>query len=748
MRSEPVVSAAAWVAATWWIILSAIAGVFSVTAGDFSTEWVSAASSRFYLVLIGSLVGLAVATVLITSYRRSRSSILSGATTLTGRTTLGPYPGYWKLKPPTALSHEQLFNNDKLNITQKIATFAFLSMWLRTGQAKEASSDQSLSVDHLLKDDFKRAFLDVLCIYATRPQLPATTRSGFHGTIVNPILLIDHALSVADAALRITPDFIYRGLVSRPKKMPVLPPRDSHYMPDTFKSECPVGLIALTAMAHDLGKVFTFEEDADGRVSETKGKHGPVGARMISRIPSIQALHPQHIRTLTAVLAHYHACHTLPLDVDLKSGEMMIRDDKTVAVMEIVIAADKEICSKEASATVALSDYESDMVPVLDKEDALIWESVFLALMPSIDRKPINGGNHERLGFKYKERVYLIEEALNSAVLERVGNIQKPGERGGVNTLTEAILLALKSKEILVTDYDGKQLHPSVALYTVEFTQPEKMIAKQGLRKPKTYKRMIVIPAKNKHFDFSDLLDCPMEPKIIAPTLGKHRAVTVKEDPTGQLQTNDLASEVARTAALEQQEASCGDERNREAPTPVAQTGKPIEKGLSAKKQTAPKSISPTLKLDSSHVADLMQPKAKKRKHPKKLLPVAAPIGPTNEQATDELEPPTFAAAEQPVQPDLEGEIEVQIDAKAVRQHIPAIQLVLANIHKSGGSPRVVIGDFKGAQSLMTRLDHMTEIYPSLPWQQDSLQTLIKTTASTMTIHKNEAGRLILVVTA
>jgi len=748
MRTEPVVSAVTWVAATWWLILSSLAGVFTLTEGSFSWDWAARSVAMFQSATIGLLIGVMVAVLLITHYRRTRMSVLAGEKTLTGRTTIGPYPGYWRLKSPTSVTLEQLVKNDKLKILDRIAKKKFLSAWL---SLPSNTDDQALTaqvIHQAMSDDFKHAFFEVLCVYATRPALPATTRSGFHGGSVSPVTLIDHALSVADTALGLIPDFIYRGLVSRPKRMPVLPPRDSHYMPDTFKSECPVGLIALTALAHDVGKVFTFHEEADGRVTEARGKHGPVGARMIPRLPSIQRLHPQHIRTVTAVLAHYHACHTLPLDVDPKSGEMLIRDDKTVALMEIVIQADKAVCSAEAASSLSLSDYESDSVEFKDTDADLIWQSIYLAITPNQERKPINGGNHERLGFKNGEYVYLIEDALLRAVTEFIGNIQPPGDRGGVNTLTQAILHQLHKHSLLVTDYQGKSLDPGQALFKVEFRQPAKMVEKQGVRHPKLYKRMIIIPAYSDHLDFRALADSPMEPTIIAPSLGKHRGTEKPRDDESETQADPIAdasvppgiSPLAETPKAEQAHA------------PVSKPRKPVS--------TSPK---PASKQDASeftpeHLEQLKErPKAKKRKHARPITEVSVPAPSTTPalQPADDLELPDFVAGKldddtvSHAHPEpSEGNVDLQIDAVLLRKQVPVVKQLLTEIHTSGNGPKIKLDEFNGVKSYMTRVSNMPEVYPMLPWASDSFQTLIKTTASPMSIHRNGAGHLILVVTA
>lgn len=755
MRTEPLISATVWVALTWWLILSAMAGAFATVEGHFNWFWVDYTTSRLTLLGVGILVGAALAVFLIQNYRRRRASILKGERRPIGETTLGPFPSAWRSANPVLIDPKTLLQDPALKMVSKLSKHQHVRHWLTNGGGGDLEPAQLMMLCNA--DPYKRAFLDVLSVYARRPDLPATTRAGFHGSVLRSVVLIDHALAVCDKALALVPDFIYQGLVSRPGRMPVLPPRDSHYMPDTFKEECPIGLIALTALAHDVGKIFTFVEESDGKVIEARGKHGPVGAKILTLIPSIQILGAHRLRTMTAVLAHYHACHTLPLDVDQKVGSLMIRDDQTVALMEIVIAADKAVCACESSASVALSDYESDVVDFGDADADLIWQSVFLAIMPAEGRKPINGGNHERLGFKFGDKVYLIEEALRGAVIDNMGNILPPGERGGVNTLTHAVLHQMHKRELLITNHDGKALDPGQALFTVTFRQPPEKIQKQGRRDPKTYKHMIIMPVRSKLYDFSDMQDCPMVPEIVAPALGKHRGRVIAEtqeggesfpepepapttdvDPPADVQSAPVEPSVPREKRKRQPKANKQD------------VSKPPRQGGQVELLAG---------LEDPALLEALAPsapsKAKRRKYAVAKRPGDSQPGVADEASEaitadfDALEPPEiFGEILTTPMVDRDEAVAIEPTPTELRVHVPAIRQVLAQRHAAGeaGGPKVIHGQHEGRLSFMTRVDNMPGIYAALPWQSDSFQALIMTTAMPMRLTRNNAGHLILVV--
>lgn len=693
MRKEPIVSSVVWVAGTWWVGLTCIAvGSSLIENGNLS--WVSSSTERLSMAGIGIVVGCLSSYYLISSYRKERKSTIAPTKDNNSIVTLGKYPGYWNLNYLEKIKVDEDLVSDLLNEIK--TSYPYLHQWLQTDGV------------------FRAPFLDVLRVYLSRPQLSATTRSGFHGGLTSPVILVDHALAVADKALQLVPNFRYIGLKSRPKGMPTLNPRDPHYMPETFHDECPIGLIALTAFAHDIGKIKTFVEDDNGAVIEANGKHGPVGARLVTHIPSVMKLHPHHVRAITSVLAHYHACHTLPLDRDYRTGENLIRDDKTVAIMEIVIAADKAVCGKETASVLSLSDYESDALDfTIESSDRIVWESMYVALAPAPDKKHINGGHHDRIGFKYKDKVFLIEEALNKAVLSNLGSIQPPGDKGGVNTLTEAMLTAFDKRGLLCTDWEGSVVPASQSIFKVLFVQPPEMVEKQGERKPKQYQRMIVIKTTSTHFDFSYLPDSPMIPSVEAPTLGKHRAKAPPEaeakTEAGQKQPNAKKS----SPKVSQPKASQSNDDTTERPVKVS-----VEAGFD------PESFAQALEKPQETRGKRGAPQ---RKNARSGVPIAQPEAVAGRVA--------------------EGLVSLSTTIADVRAHIPALQVVLSEIIATGSNPAVIRSEWEKQPCIMVRVENMPKIYPAFDWISHEFQALLYANKTKLILHKNSSGRLILVVT-
>lgn len=193
----------------------------------------------------------------------------------------------------------------------------------------------------------------VLRVMMTEPKLPASPVPGGHGGRT----LIEHSLGVVESMLEESPRWVYRGQFKANGKTLVVPPiRGPHrFGPDDL------GLLILTALAHDIGKVACYKLKPNGRVQEVLPNHDAEGAKILRRLPEVMALPLADRRALLTACGYYHHPYAIPLAPWC--------DDRVRSLTELLIVADHATGRKEGHTLVYADDPEDageDQIPFTD----------------------------------------------------------------------------------------------------------------------------------------------------------------------------------------------------------------------------------------------------------------------------------------------------------------------------------------------------------------------------------------------
>lgn len=215
-----------------------------------------------------------------------------------------------------------------------------LIQWLSknpfNGSAQVVSMIRQMQIDHPLHTI---AMLNCLYLMAQKPFCPAyhglDESSGnnksdhpTHTQIVHGnTTLIEHAMQVCIRSVELAHSFDYQGIRGEYNK---IAKREA-----SFQLSHNDPMIPLICLAHDIGKLITFERNESGQVLRVQGLHGQVGARALAQSSFIKALPMCDQSALFKALSFYH--HPLDFTLDL---EAKIESDRQAALMMLLIKAD------------------------------------------------------------------------------------------------------------------------------------------------------------------------------------------------------------------------------------------------------------------------------------------------------------------------------------------------------------------------------------------------------------------------
>lgn len=290
------------------------------------------------------------------------------------------------------------------------------------------------------------------------PRLPATHVAGGHGGKT----LLEHSLLVVQCMLEMARDWQYEGLKNKKGEV-VVGLRNPAYK---FNSHDP--LLAIVALAHDIGKIECYIKDKQGKVVDTRHAHDVVGARMIARMPEFWGIPKADRDVLTLVVAHYHHPQDLPMHED---GRAI--DDRTLAVQELLIKADKA-AGKIESGTLYENTMGETQAPAGSPEAAIkvVDGEVLYAAFLEIIHEPgrINGKDSSvRVGQKHAGRVYFAESALRVALIRKLGLSSAPVLGDGRSALTVQLMEMLSERGLLVQEVEGRTYSHKRAMFRVAF---------------------------------------------------------------------------------------------------------------------------------------------------------------------------------------------------------------------------------------------------------------------------------------
>lgn len=291
------------------------------------------------------------------------------------------------------------------------------------------------------------------------PQLPATHVPGGHGGKS----LLQHSLLVTQAMLEMAPSWSYEGQKNKKEEV-VIGLRNPAYV---FNSSDPI--LGIVALAHDLGKIECYIKDKAGKVVDSRHAHDVVSGRMIARMPEFWLLSKEDRDAIILAIAHYHHPQDLPMHED---GRAI--DDRTIAVLELLIKADKAAGKIESGTTYAntmgqegeAGEGENSPAAKLVDDEALY--KAFIEIIHEPGR--INGKEASiRVGQKHGGLLYFAETALRVAMIRKLGLSNSPSLGDGRSALTVQLMELLSVRGLLVQEFDGKSYSFKRAMFRVAF---------------------------------------------------------------------------------------------------------------------------------------------------------------------------------------------------------------------------------------------------------------------------------------
>lgn len=350
----------------------------------------------------------------------------------------------------------------------------------------------------------------VLKIYGSFPNLPASHIEGGHGGKS----LLDHSIRVAYFALEFARSHDYSGLVT---KFISAQPRNIDY-----RFDCEDPLIPIIGLAHDIGKLSTYIVE-EGQITRSKPHHDLIGARLLALMDEVHGLPVADRSSLLRAIAHYHHPSDYPVD---QSGR--IDDDRTVALMMLLIKADKAAGKHEGALSLdqksyveylklrakmgeELDDEQTEMVkewtknPVnteafpedlldesvvlkttvkLLKEDGRIARThkvnmqkligqLNLSIYPGwywdlLEEKTHITAEHTAQALATMQRRILVkEESIRTALAKELGLMHPTKLADGRYRITVIMLRALHSAGLLDNSWENGQMSPESSLFNV-----------------------------------------------------------------------------------------------------------------------------------------------------------------------------------------------------------------------------------------------------------------------------------------
>ena len=434
---------------TWWLIIFVRA---LASSQAFDSELIESMIIAGTMSMLGIIIGFAVVYYILRINRESQIALLQSDNCNGLVCTIGEVP--FIIKTPKQSRIDLDFKR-----AGEICSDIPDDFFLKWKEKYQKTHPQHVAL-----------MQELLNVFNFDTDLPATHMPGGHGNRS----LLEHSLLVAYQMDQIGKTWVYEGLFTKDQKHCVLPLSDNDYK---YNSEDP--LAAIIGIGHDIGKIETFIRDDNGNISGIKKEHDMTGARMMARLDNIWEIPDADMRAITLAIAHYHHPMKFPLSPDRRAT-----DDRTIALMELLIRADRVVSAIESKAGIAkdaqtmqelTGGYDSKKFDVLlkDLEDQKIWEYLIDALN-EVGR--INGTSTKHnlgcycqvLGFN-SNMLLLRDDSLRSLMMQKLGITYSEELAGGVHELNARIRAILHSKGVLITSFKGVAYNPDYAIWNFSF---------------------------------------------------------------------------------------------------------------------------------------------------------------------------------------------------------------------------------------------------------------------------------------
>jgi len=371
-------------------------------------------------------------------------------------------------------------------------------------------------------------------LYAHR-HYPASKVPGGHGSLD----LYSHSLNVCSTMLALADTYEYIGVANNNSKgeFHVKLRRPSY----EFDRADP--LIGICALAHDIGKIKSFqvapsERDGAYQVVTASRDHSEAGAQILARMPEYWALPFADRRAIALVVAHYHAPFKLPMEWassdDPDNDKLVSRDDRTVAILELLLKADIQTGLDEGRYTdeaakqleergfdrdgtekvnffgmfkdfflqiknPSLKTHEAAQADEDDEDCTDIFGedngteppetppvlvnveryNAYLDLLYDtfaeliVEPMALNGSSSEKLGFKQGRWIYILEPNIREALVKRLGLPDPRKLKDKTYRITRDLSYALMRRKLLLTKWKDRYYSHKSALFIIKTTKKE-----------------------------------------------------------------------------------------------------------------------------------------------------------------------------------------------------------------------------------------------------------------------------------
>jgi hypothetical protein len=301
----------------------------------------------------------------------------------------------------------------------------------------------------------------MLQVYEHTKHLPATHVVGGHGGRT----LLQHSLLVSYQMQNLAFKWSYTGLRDRTGKKVLLKLRDGSY---EFDPNDP--LVLIVGLAHDIGKIEAFIIE-NGKIVGSHHEHDLTGARMMARMPEMWDIPDADRVALLLAIAHYHHPMELPLSPDRRAI-----DDRTIAVMELLIKADFVASAIERKGvTPSEQDYTQEM-DEREKSD-LTDENLWIAFSEILNEAGrinsadlnYNVGTICQVAGQNAMRLVLHEPSIRGALMRRLGLMESTQMGDGRHPLTVRLLKLIDEHGLLIKSFKELTYPAESALWSVSF---------------------------------------------------------------------------------------------------------------------------------------------------------------------------------------------------------------------------------------------------------------------------------------
>lgn len=384
----------------------------------------------------------------------------------------------------------------------------------------------------------------MLQVYEHSKHLPATHVVGGHGGRT----LLQHSLLVSYQMQNLAFKWNYTGLRDRTGKKVLLKLRDGAY---EFDPSDP--LVLIVGLAHDIGKIeaFIFE---NGKIVGSHHEHDLTGARMMARIPEMWGIPDADRVALLLAIAHYHHPMELPLSPDRRAI-----DDRTIAVMELLIKADFVASAIERKGvTPSEQDYNQEMdereKSEITDEDLWIAFSEILNETGRINSADLNYnvGTICQIAGQNAMRLVLHEPSIRGALMRRLGIMDAEQMGDGRYPLTIRLLKLIDENGLLIKSIKDLNYPAESALWSVSFFGRKKTRGTNEAARLTGWPAAIVMLPSVTPF-VAALPSYPWTGQVERGTMGMARTKATKDDApeiVASAQTSDAGTTADEISAV------------------------------------------------------------------------------------------------------------------------------------------------------------------------------------------------------